>query len=207
MSVRLLAALALGAAVLAAPAAQAKPPVCKQVTDAQGDAHVGGDMNTTGQGSYQALDILSADVATGANNVVGALRLKTTKPDQTLVTGRTYYLRWTVKGITQGFTYNVFAVNNEHEFLFNAGTEGNNFNRVVTGNVDDKTGTISWVVPRKFAFLPKKALLSNLTAEARYAVNDEPPVLLGKQRVSVSADVGKTTGAYLDRTPTCLKGV
>jgi hypothetical protein len=211
MSVRVLAALALGAAVLApvAPAAQAKAPLCKQITDPPGDARLGGGSNSTGQPAYDSLDILSADVATGKYNVVAVLRLKSLTPEQTVVGGRSYLVRWNANGSSQRFTYNVFAQTNRQEFLFNAGTAKNGFERSVDGKVDPKAGTITWTVPRKFddALLKKNVKFIGLAAESKYAVNTEPPVLLGPTRVGSVADDASTTNSYTDKTPTCLKGV
>jgi hypothetical protein len=210
MSVRVLAALAAGAALLApvAPAAHAAP-LCHLITDQAGDARLGGGTNPSGQPTYDSLDILSADVASGKNNVVAVLRLKTLKPDQTLVGGRTYLVRWNVNGASQRFTYNVFAQTNRQEFLFNAGTVKNRADRVVTGKLDEKAATITWTVPRKYddALVKKGGKFIGLAAEARVGLNTEPPALLGPLRISNVADDAATTSSYTDKTATCLKGV
>jgi hypothetical protein len=206
MSVRILPALAIAAAVLAAPAAQAKAPICKQVSDGTGDAYVAA--NPAKQPSYDALDIVSADVATGAKNLVGVLRLKTLKPDQTLLTGGTYRLSWKVNGTTQTLTYNTYFASSEHDFFFDPGVPGSN-QHTVDGLVDDANGTITWVVPRKDVLSLKKPklALSSITATTSYAVNDKPPALLGQQRFSTAADSATAAKPYLDKTPTCVKGV
>jgi hypothetical protein len=206
MSVRLLPALAVAAAALAAPAAHAKAPLCKQITDPAGDAYV--SANPAKQPSYDALDVVSADVATGRHNLVAVLRLKTLKPDQTLLTGATYSLDWRMAGVTQELTYYTYAASTEHDFFFDPGGSGLN-RHSVDGVVDTKAATITWIVPRKDVptLKKKKAAFTSLVAHTAYAVNDRPPLLLGPQRFGTAVDSATAPKPYVDLTPTCVKGV
>src|SRR3954447_1432147 len=136
MSSRLLSALAVTAALLVAPALPAHAgAVCRQLTDPSGDARLLGATNTTGQGSFPSLDILSADIATGKTNLVAALRVKTLQRDTALAGGTTYYLSWTLNGTVQRLTYYTFAASSQTMWLYNQGVDGDS---AVTGTTDDR---------------------------------------------------------------------
>lgn len=202
MPVRLAMLLAVSAAVLAVPAADAGV-LCRQLIDAAGDARFLSSTNTTGALAYQALDILSADIATGRHNLVAALRVTTLERDQTLPGGSTYYLRWTQDGETQVLSYLTYAGSPPTaEWRFDPGP-GPSF--AVPGTADH--GVITWTVPRKYVLYVKRgARLVNLTAQTMFSVNDHPPAAVSEAHYHSEADLATTKRTYTDGTPTCLKG-
>lgn len=104
---RLVTATALALVVAATPTAGAAPTAawCAGVTDAAGDATL---LGAVGAGS--ALDLLSADAATGRTEVVAVLRLPSTDTSKDTVRAVTSYA-WqvavTVDGLEYVFRYRV----------------------------------------------------------------------------------------------------
>ena len=94
--VTLAAAVAFGGAATAAPKAKPKPkpvaPVCNQVTDEKGDAEI--------VRPQAGMDVVSADIATGAKKLVTTIRLAA-KPDTLnpeAAGSSRYYFEYTAPG-------------------------------------------------------------------------------------------------------------
>ena len=93
----LIAVAVLGSGVSASattkPKAKPKPkPVCNLLTDPQGDA----DAAVLGSNEDQAMDIVSADVATNATQITAVIRVvKLTNPDSMSPTGNWYEFTFT----------------------------------------------------------------------------------------------------------------
>lgn len=90
-------------------------PVCKLLVDDAGDTKV------MGQVKHQddAMDILSADVASNAKEVTAVIRVKKyAATDQTAPLGRSYYLLWAAKGAPGPVFLSAGVYPNANEFVF-----------------------------------------------------------------------------------------
>ncbi|MDQ1710873.1 MAG: hypothetical protein QOE45_323 [Frankiaceae bacterium] len=189
-----LAVLVLGVALPTVPAiaaAKPKPLPCKQISDDPGD----GRINPLGLSS-PALDILSADVSSGRNEVTATLRLKSAAVEND------NYLRggaiWNFNVTVSGTNYSFYArwpsvVTVDPPALYGGLTAGSNqsspvatFRRV--GN------DFVWTVSRAAINGLKKPKTSILVTGASSNAD------------SLSADSApaKPDTKYLDKTPTCL---
>lgn len=208
MNVRL-AAAALTAATLASggvahAAKKPVPPICNQITDDANDAVVGGSGNVAGQPSSATLDILSADLATGKKNVVGALRLRSLEKDTWTTGGSSYTLFWVSDGVKRSFTYRTY-VDSAPDAVFdadaNAGTLSDLIPVVVA--VTPATATITFTMGRKLEPSLKKAGMSftEMGASASMGINRQGGY------TSTGFDTASSPRKYTDGIPTCLKGV
>jgi hypothetical protein len=202
-----LTAVALCTAVLVTPAHAAqkppskKKPVCFQVTDPTGD----GNPNAAGFApvgpSHDSLDILSGDVATGAQAMVLAIRLKSLAKDTVLAGGSTYRFAWVAGSVKQDVALYVDYDGAQHAAFrpdaAGAGTETLD----VSGVTDTSTNTITFTIPRRVnpALKPGTAL-TGLQINSGFGLNRE-----GSQ-MSTGADVASSAAKYTDGAPTCLKG-
>lgn len=200
--VRIAAVALLAPAVLAAPA-QARPRVaCNQVPDAVGDGNPGYGP------SRDALDIVSADVATGKNNLVAAVRLRSLAADPALAAGVVYSFAWVVNGTPQRLTLIRYDDGTSvSEFDPDTGQTAPGDAIAARVTVDAATGTITWTLPRVLdhALAVRRGnLLTELAAEARPALN----LVAGNNRTSLAlpGDVATTDARYVDGTRTCLHG-
>ena len=205
------AALLLGVgSAQATPRQAARPaPLCQQVVDAPGDAQVGGTLNPAAAPQYASLDILSVDVATGSKSVAGVLRLKTLTPDPYLVAGATYELRFTVAGMTYHLFYRTF-LGGSSEFNYSTdATQGTAAAfRETDGSVDKATATVTVLLPRKSVAKLSGAKVTNISAYTSVGENIPATAATGTSRGNTGADKAERPGySYLDRTPTCVKGV
>ena len=199
----ILAPVALAAAGLAVPAnaAAAAKAVCLQIVDASGDG-----MTLGAPHSLDSLDILSGDIATGKKNLVGALRLKSVTPDPTLRGGLTYTLSFSTGGVAHQFVYRVYGTGEREAELGIGGTGLGATVHAVDVVVDQSTGTVTWVAPRKLVPALKKpgAKFSGLGAATHVSNNLKTPG--GTTKSSFGADSAQSGKSYTDMTPTCLKG-
>lgn len=198
--VRLAVAATVAVAGLPAVADAAKKPapVCLQVTDPQADAKVGAV-------DAPSLDIVSGDIATGRNNLVVAMRMKTLSMDAFLPGGITYSWSWMVGGVRQQVLY----------YAYSSGAPVAVFEPVANGEqisvkdvADTSTSTITWTVPRKIVPTLKKAgaKLSRLSLQTRAATNWKTG-FSSRGFVGNAGDQATSTKVYTDLAPTCLKGV
>jgi hypothetical protein len=199
-----LTAVALSVAALATPAvaAPAKKPVCFQVIDPSGDGYP----NLAGYApvgpSHDSLDILSGDIATGARNMVVAIRVKTLQKDAVLAGGTTYRFAWTLGGVAQDVAYYVEYDGTQYA-VFRPDTVGAGTSKLaVQAAGDPSTATITFVIPRKLnPALKPKSVITDLAVSTSIAVNQ------GSNSSSTGADLAKSSVRYTDGSPTCLKGV
>lgn len=210
MKVRTGAALAVVLVAAGAPAAAAKAkPVCQLVTDATGDATL-----ADGTPNRAALDIVSADVATGARNLVGVVRLASVATDPTLATGVTYRLSWTAGGVPQEFRLAVFS-DGTRVVLFDPNAVGGQTGDEIDAKavVDSATSSITWTLPRKAnKVLAKKGTkFSGLSVSANAPFNlktpSASPVTFTGQMSFLPGDTASSGKTYTDLAPSCVKGV
>jgi hypothetical protein len=198
---------ALALAVLVATAlpvsahAAAKRPACLQIVDAPGDGTV-----AQGAASSDAIDILSADIASGPRNLLAVLRLKSVVPDGPTMTGATYVWSWTAGKTAQSLSLVQYA-GGERAATFDADGGGAGSGVAVDAVVDQAAGTITWTLARKSdSALAKGVRFTNLAVSASASFN------LKAETVSSSAtflggDDASTAKSYVDGQPTCLRGV
>ncbi len=194
------AAAALGVAgVLAVPAVAASKTVCLQVVDDTGDGNVGAS-------SHDALDIVSADIATGKKNLVAAVRLKSLAADPVLTGGTTYTFAFAIGGVPHTLTYRTYATGEENASI-TIGTGIDAVSGAADAVVDQGTATLTWTVARKSIPALKKpgAKITGLVAKTGFGLNVTLPT--GTSQFSSQADDASTGRSYVDNTPTCLKGV
>lgn len=180
-------------------AAKKKPaPLCLQVTDPEADV-------TVGPLPAPSLDIVSGDIATGRNNLVVALRMKTLQRDAFLAGGITYVWKWTAGGATQAVAYYLYPTGEGEAVYLSDGTAGSDVS--VKGTADPATSTITWVVPRKIVAPLKKAgaKLTGFSLSAVSALNWRDGAEL-QGTVGGYGDTATSTKTYTDFAPTCLKG-
>lgn len=201
-----LAATAVALAGAPAFAAPAKPapakPTCRLVIDDAGDAVVGAE-------NRASIDIVSADVASGAKNVVGVLRLASLANDPLMSAGASYSLTWRLGSVTQSFStvrYSDGSVDNTFDPNTEFGASGDE--RPVSALLDPATGTITWSVPRKSnpALKGSGMKFTGLAAvtQASFNVRAQGITTSGSFLGGDDASTGKS---YVDRSPTCVKGI
>lgn len=187
----ILSTLALGLVVTTVPAMAAPKPACKLMTDDEGDGRATAAPVVTSP----ALDIVSGDVGTGKNNLIVALRLKSTNTNgDTWATAAGY--KWTINFIVQGTKYSLSrsrrsGVTPTYSDSFSAAGD------TVTTWDSSKTTmdgtTITWTVPKKLVpgLLKPKAVITDLAASTSFYTNN--------------ADAAASTAKYPDLYPSCLK--
>jgi hypothetical protein len=192
-----------GAPALAAPAKPAPAkPTCRLVIDDAGDAVIGVE-------NRDSIDILSADVASGAKNVVGVLRIASLGSDPALSAGASYSLSWRLGSVTQSFSsvrYSDGSVDTTFDPNTEFGASGDE--RPVAALLDTASGTITWTVPRKSnpALKGSGMKFTGLSAvtQASFNIRAETVTTSGSFLGGDEASTGKS---YVDRSPTCVKGV
>jgi hypothetical protein len=188
-----------------AHAAAKKPaPVCNQVTDDANDAIVGGGLNAAGQPSSATLDILSADLATGKRNVVGAIRLRSLEKDTWTTGGSTYTLSWVSDGVKRSFAYRTY-VDSAPDAVFDADVNAGTLSDLipVVVSVTPATATITFTMGRKLEPSLKKAGISftEMMVNASMGINRQGGY------TSTGFDTASSPRKYTDGAATCLKGV
>ena len=193
-------AVVAGLPAVADAAPKQKPaPVCLQVTDPQADAKVGAV-------DAPSLDVVSGDIATGRNNLIVAMRMKTLTRDAFLPGGITYTWSWTVGGVKQQVVYYVYASGSAVAAFEPTANSAEQVS--VKAVADAATSTITWTVPRKIVPTLKKAgaKLTGFTLSTRAATNWNTGVS-SRGFVGNFGDEATSTKVYTDLAPTCLKGV
>jgi hypothetical protein len=187
-----IAVLAVAAVLPAGPAmaAKAKPKPCNLLTDDAGDGSVDGVVKS------DALDILSADISSGKNEVTATLRLKSgaVESDNALVDGAIWNLNVTVTGVKYSFQAHwpsVFTVSP----------------RVLTGSLiagnDPSNPPATFTrVGNNFVWTVKRAAMPGLAKAKTYiyvmGASDDADSLSGD---TASA---KPNTKYLDKSVNCL---
>lgn len=172
--------VATGLLAASATAGAAPKPVCNILTDASGDS------------SPNALDITSADIATGKTQVVGVVRVKSmqTESEPTRLLG----LKWTLAYQIAGTDYS-FAMERTSNGLTSTDTASSmvagETGPVPTLKVD--ATSITWTIPRSVvASLKKPKQLVGSIAAMSYLMRG-------------SRDTAITSTKYPDLTPSCVK--
>lgn len=191
------AAVAAGSAAVPAHAAKA---VCLQIQDVTGDGTLQGQVPD----AQDALDIVSADIASGTRNVVATIRLKSVsaQPGGT-GSGVGYFFYFTVGGVGYKLTHYTDVTGQT-----SGGVIANGAPAVpVDTALDPATGTVTWTLPRKAVAGLKKpgAKLTGLSVESARAIVLPMPNG-GSSRTSTPNDTASTGRSYTDGTATCLRG-
>jgi hypothetical protein len=183
----------LSVAVLATGGVASAGRACNLLKDADNDVTVLGPPGVLPP--VPALDIKSADVATGAKKLVVIMRLASTdfKASQFGPFGVEYQLQFVIGDVTHSFSHKLNANGSTYtDTATVGGTPISGLSMKVTGT------TITWTVPRtavpSLKPAKKKAVLTGFFAKATstgahdYAPDDSRP----------------STNTYTDRTPSCL---
>jgi hypothetical protein len=191
-------ALALAATAVATPAfAKAKPkPVCKLVLDIEGDAHrrpVTALPVTIFESA--ALDITSADVASGAKTLVAVVRVKTTdvSSDPYAPLGYGWSFNFRIMSTAYSLERRRSIDSNGSASYKDTFTIGTTSAALPAGSKTSMDATsYTWVIPRSaIPGFKKKSVLTGLQAVTS--------VFGG------NADAAGTAKTYLDLTPSCVK--
>jgi hypothetical protein len=184
------------AAALALPAGAAPAKACFLVTDPGGDAKLLGQSS-----NLDAVDVLSADVATSMANVVGTVRLASVQRDALAPGGHRVDLSFTAGGVEHTFQYSVRS-DGAGVASFSVGNE----RLGATAVVDAGSKSITWTVPRKSVTTFKKTGLSltGLAVDTFWSVAS-PSGSPGSFDSSFGVDSAEGTKSYPDRAPSCLK--
>jgi hypothetical protein len=186
--------LVAGAVHSPAIAAVKKPkPLCKIITDESGD----GSSRSVGLISSPALDILSADIATGKKTVVAVLRVATTdvKSDTWIRLGYRWSLSFNIQGINYAFQRQTTTDKVSGAVTYSdTYTVGTNAGPMPAGSVTKMDATsYTWTIPRSAVPGLKKP---------RQVLND-------LQTISYvnggNADQAATATKYPDQYPSCVK--
>jgi hypothetical protein len=206
MNARTLAALALAVAVVTGDgvAAVAKAPVCRQVLDGTGDAYLDpAGLNVAKAPSSDALDIVSADVATGRKNLVAAIRLKTLQRDPFSSASVTYLVEWNAGGAHKTLAYREYLDGTEPDARFQWSADVNPITApAVKFGVTTATATVMFVVPRKMDPALKKPGVTLTGLKVTSAMANNRANGFGH----TPFDTAVTNRKYVDGTATCLKG-
>lgn len=197
----------LTAGALAGPTdATAKPaPPCRQMQDPTGDAQILGANNPTGQPQAASLDVVSADFATTSKQLLAVIRLKSLAPDPTASLGSAYKLSWTVNGVSQFLMYRTFA-DGPPDAVFDADADAGTIQDLIPAGftVNASTNEIALSLARKADAALRGAStalrFTNLAVQTYGGVNRKGGSSL------TGYDHATQAKAYVDRTPTCLKG-
>jgi hypothetical protein len=191
------------------PALAAAKPACLQVVDAAGDGTPAGVLPNS-----NAIDILSADLATGSRNLVAVVRLASVDPDPALTPGITYSFGWVAGGVPQAMTLVQYSDGSRvADFDPNTTFGVGNDNRAPLVRVDSATKTITWTISRKLnPVLGKKGTkFGTFTVDADPALNlatpSASPVKFSGTTSFVQGDEAVSGKSYVDLTRSCVKGV
>lgn len=205
----LLAALVAPAlTVLPAHAAVKKPVACLQVVDPAGDA------KTKDGANHGAIDIRSADLATGKRNLVVVLRLASLASDPTMTTGAMYKFEWRAGGISSAVVLSTYQ-DGSYAASFDPNSDSSSLSDTIdaTADIDTSSATITWTVPRENVPALKKPGTKfsgfSLIAEIATNLGTSAPVNFHftSSGNSIGYDTATSGKTYVDKSATCLKGV
>ena len=160
---------------------------CPLLSDASGDSRV------AAVPLYSAtVDIVSADIASGTNNVAVELRVASIDDDAPSNLAPRWDVEWSINGTDYTAQVRRVVAFNSYvgEFYVNDVSVG-----LVPFNVNTTTDTISWTIPR--TLLPDLATAGQ-TFDSIRAVTWVLP------SAGRSADLGTTTQTYVDQTTGCI---
>jgi hypothetical protein len=188
LAVVLCATVVTGGAALAAPAKAA--PVCNIVTDDKGDGSLVATPNS------KALDVVSADIATGAKTVTAIIRVDGMGTDPMTTLGVEYKINFTVGGMSQFLRYqNSTGLGETYDYGDQSGANaGSTSKGTADGAIDAAKGTITISAPKSEFAGMKGGTATEIIARSY--------VSLGA--LFESADTATGTKPYKDLTPSCL---
>jgi hypothetical protein len=174
----------------AAGAATKAAPVCNIVTDDKGDGSFVATPNS------KALDVVSADIATGAKTVTAVIRVDGMGSDPATTLGVEYKLNFTVGGMSQFLRYqNSTGLGETFDYGDQSGANGGSTSKgTADGVVDAAKGTITISAPKSEFAGMKGGTATEIIARSY--------VSLGA--LFESADTATGNKPYKDLTPSCL---
>jgi hypothetical protein len=174
----------------AAPRRPAVKPVCTIVTDVKGDGSVAATPNS------KALDIVSADIATGPKTVTGVIRVDGMGSDPATTLGVEYKINFTVGDVSQYLRYqNSTGLGETYDYGDQSGTNGGSTSKgAASGSINPATGEITFTAP--------KSDFPGLKGGTATAIVARSYVSAGA--VFEPADTATGTTPYKDLTPSCV---
>lgn len=198
MSARLRPALAAALVLTVActglaSAASKKPaakPVCNLVTDPKGDGSFIATPNS------KALDVVSADIATGAKTVTAVIRVDGMGSDPQTTLGVEYKINFTVGGMSQFLRYQrSTGLGETYDYGDQSGTNAGSVSKgTADGAIDTAKGTITISAP--------KSEFAGLKGGTATAIVAKSYLSLGA--LFETADTATGTTPYKDLTPSCV---
>jgi hypothetical protein len=191
-----LVALGLLAPVATAPAsAKPKPkppkPVCFLIKD---------DLNDSG-GSYKsskALDVTSADVATGAKYLVAVVRVQTTNMDGDVwaPVGYRWFFGWTIQGVKYAVSVRRSLDTTKAAYTYKWS---------YTVGLTESDWPDSWpkpvITPASYSWTMPRTAVPGLKKPGQLLVD----LQAGSLALGGNADQASSATKYKDRTPSCVK--
>lgn len=204
-------AVTLGVSALAAghaSAATKAKPVCNLITDDAGDANlIGPDPN------HDALDILSADLATDKKNVTAVIRVKKlATTDPTIApTGMRWQLSFTQDGEIIALAAHASAtgvITYDGSYKTTAEKTGHIYTGGFTGTFDATANEIHITAPVSLlsgqATLKPGTMLSDLAADAYSDVSVQVPQAGVGAADAIPIDTATSAKPYAAGTPSCV---
>jgi hypothetical protein len=181
------ASVAAGGVAVAAPKAA---PVCNIVTDDKGDGTLIATPNS------KALDVVSADIATGPKTVTAVIRVDGMGADPTTTLGVEYKINFTVGGVSQFLRYqNSTGLGETYDYGDQSGANGGSTSKgTADGAIDASKGTITISAPKSEFAGMKGGTATEIVARSY--------VSLGA--LFEAADTATGTKPYKDLTPSCV---
>ncbi len=188
---RLALSLVLAGSALTGGAVSAVPkpkPVCNLVVDASGDAQFGPTLNS------KALDIVSADVATGVQNLTAVIRVANLAPDTHTQQGKAFDFTWLANG--QRWYLRVINYPWGDSWSYGTVSATGSFGQLGTtsGSIDEASNTVTFVLAKQSVGLKKGSKLSDLRVQSWLNVG----ALIGW-------DNATSTKTYVDGTRSCVR--
>jgi hypothetical protein len=177
---------------------------CRLISDGANDSSI-----APGGPTSPAVDILSADIASGQRNLIGVLRLASLAADPQTAGGATYSLSWVVSGVPQKFALVVYPDGTSVASFHKDNGPGADSVIDVAATIDRATNSIIWTLGRKShpqlraATKTKPVKFTTLAATAQPATNLNVGINFSG---SYNGDTASTGKSYTDRTVSCVKG-
>jgi hypothetical protein len=173
--------------------AKPKPkPVCNLVTDKKGDA----DASQLGSNEDQALDIVSADVATDAKNITAVIRVaKLANPDSMSPLGNYYSFQFT--GSSQQVGHNMYVQIEPTGVVWQGGSG--------TGVIDAAHNEIRMTLPLSYFGSGAGAIVPGPPLHGFVVTADwENPAEPVPGTFALVGDTANSTATYVQGTPSCV---
>jgi hypothetical protein len=173
-----------------ASAAKTAPAVCNIVTDAKGDGSFIATPNS------KALDVISADLATGPKTVTAVIRVDGMGSDPSTTLGVEYKINFTVGGVSQFLRYqNSTGLGETYDYGDQSGANGGSTKKgAADGAIDAAKGTITISAPKSEFPGMKGGTATEIVARSYISLG----------AVFETADTATGTKPYKDLTPSCV---